>query len=432
MVKRPENFENFLKTSRLGNNEKINVMRFAGLAYAGCRLNSWCYSIKGKKLFFGFSEYPKELANIFSFGKHLDYLAVHNDQIEPFLLSDSLGLMWIAEFDRSSNDQDPSLVYVLGPVFTAGSSPIVVREKLADLDFSLKDRRKIEAILDDIPVLAEGTLTQYARMLHFALTGELAEESFTMKKAVISAEIPEKEVTYEQLRGDRTALSRVMLYESQMMNMISSGHVDEERLRSLQEAVMPADYTDGDVLMNAKYDLTAFCARAVDTAIEAGLPARAAKTIELRFIKRTVAAHKITELQGLSSLLVQHLSDEVRKVRENPNFSEPTLLVMEYISTNLTHTIDLKKLAKHVGYTEYYLSRKFHDETGMRISDYINLQRIEYAKDLLLNTKLTVTAISELLQYTSLSYFGKIFKEKTGTSPQDYRLKKGRNKNSCG
>lgn len=435
MFRRPADYESFLQNSRdTSVDARVNIMRFAGLAYAGSRLNSWCYSTEEKKLYFGFSEYPDELSAIFMNGKHLDYLSEHRDRNVPFLLSDSMDMLWIAEFDRTGLEETgslPTLVYVLGPVFTSGTSPAVVTEKLRQLEFSLAQRRKIENILHDIPVMAEGTFNQYARMLHFALYGELADDSFHLDRTRLNEEEPdENKITYEDLRGDRTSLSRILMTEAGLLSIIRSGKYDAARIKMLREAIVPADYTNGDSLMNAKYDLTSFCSRAVQAAIEGGLPIRIAKTVELQFIKMVAACRKLTEIRDLSTLLIKELTDRVKQVNENPALSESTLLIQDYIQANLTTPLTLEVLARQFGYTEYYLSRKFNEETGMRISDYLNRERIEYAKNLLTNTKKPVQEICDLLQYSNHSYFGQVFKKMTGQSPQEYRRNHARSSSS--
>ncbi len=74
-----------------------------------------------------------------------------------------------------------------------------------------------------------------------------------------------------------------------------------------------------------------------------------------------------------------------------------------------------------MGYTEYYFARKFQEETGVRLLDYIKQTRLDYAKILLSTTNLSIQQISEKLQFGTRNYFTRIFKEHVGTSPTEYR-----------
>jgi AraC-like DNA-binding protein len=56
--------------------------------------------------------------------------------------------------------------------------------------------------------------------------------------------------------------------------------------------------------------------------------------------------------------------------------------------------------------------------------EYINQERVKRACRLLTDEHLNVTDVSFELGYSSLSYFIKLFKEHTGTTPKQYQLKK--------
>ena len=58
---------------------------------------------------------------------------------------------------------------------------------------------------------------------------------------------------------------------------------------------------------------------------------------------------------------------------------------------------------------------------GIRLTDYIKEARLEYAKVCLLSTELSVEEISDLLQFSSRNYFTRVFREKTGRTPSEFR-----------
>ena len=84
-------------------------------------------------------------------------------------------------------------------------------------------------------------------------------------------------------------------------------------------------------------------------------------------------------------------------------------------------TIELEQLGKMIGYTKYYLSRKFKQEMGMSIWDYINERKVEEAKVLLADPTLTIQDVSDKLNYCSRSYFSEVFESVTGMWPSNYR-----------
>lgn len=98
-------------------------------------------------------------------GKCLDYVVENQEHRFPFLLSDSLGMVWIAEYSPIEEEETPVL-FVFGPVFTSATSPMVITDNLTRMNFSMSIRKQMEEVLDEVPVLMNSAIEQYARMLH--------------------------------------------------------------------------------------------------------------------------------------------------------------------------------------------------------------------------------------------------------------------------
>ena len=83
--------------------------------------------------------------------------------------------------------------------------------------------------------------------------------------------------------------------------------------------------------------------------------------------------------------------------------------------------VSIAQLAQMTGYTEYYLSRKFKEETHCSVNDYSKIIRIERAKVLLYTTNESTAQIADRLHFCSGSYFAREFKKFTGQTPAEYR-----------
>ena len=94
---------------------------------------------------------------------------------------------------------------------------------------------------------------------------------------------------------------------------------------------------------------------------------------------------------------------------------------LNYIDMHIREPLSIASLAKHLGYTEYYFSHKFKQETGKSIKQYILEKKIEEAKLLLSGTTLGIQEISDELNFGSRSYFYTCFQKQTGISPKEYR-----------
>ena len=191
------------------------------------------------------------------------------------------------------------------------------------------------------------------------------------------------------------------------------------------ESLSPAAIVPDNPLQSARYEsavFTALCARA---AIEGGISPETAHTLELLYTRQIHEAKTMTELRDVTSAVFGDFIDRVRKAKNTQTLSPAIRTACDYIDANLTHALTLEEIAAHSGYTKYYLSRCFLEEMGMRISDYIHTQRIEYARALLAGTSLSIQEISDLLQFSNRSYFSSLFAKQTGLTPTQYRAKKG-------
>ena len=95
--------------------------------------------------------------------------------------------------------------------------------------------------------------------------------------------------------------------------------------------------------------------------------------------------------------------------------------IKRYIDTNYRESITLDKLAGMAHLNKYYLSHAFQKEYGISPITYLSRRRIEESKYLLGNTSHTLAQVSELLGFSSPSYFSQCFRKAEGISPNEYR-----------
>lgn len=95
--------------------------------------------------------------------------------------------------------------------------------------------------------------------------------------------------------------------------------------------------------------------------------------------------------------------------------------VMEYIRENCDKSISLDDMARSVNISKGYLCREFKKVVHMTPCEYLTQIRIDKGCDMLENTDLSIGEIAERCGFNSFSYFTKIFGEKLGCSPREYR-----------
>lgn len=97
--------------------------------------------------------------------------------------------------------------------------------------------------------------------------------------------------------------------------------------------------------------------------------------------------------------------------------------ITDYITENIDKQISLNAVADVFNISTGHLSRLFKEVTGINFSDYVIDLKFKKAAELLVKSRLEVSEISEKLGYFNSSYFSKLFKEKFGMTPLQFRKK---------
>jgi len=93
----------------------------------------------------------------------------------------------------------------------------------------------------------------------------------------------------------------------------------------------------------------------------------------------------------------------------------------QYIEEHLADEISLSSLARLVQLSPFHFSRAFKDSFGMPPHRYLTSRRIERAKALLAERKLSVTEIGLGVGFSETSSFTSAFRKLTGETPTEYR-----------
>lgn len=95
--------------------------------------------------------------------------------------------------------------------------------------------------------------------------------------------------------------------------------------------------------------------------------------------------------------------------------------IRRYIDLHFKEPLTLDLLAGEAHMNKYYLSHAFKREYGISPINYMISRRIEESKYLLTETDLSLSQISQLLGFSSLSYFSQVFRKSQAIPPIEYR-----------
>ena len=227
----------------------------------------------------------------------------------------------------------------------------------------------------------------------------------------------------ENLQGHGSYAKERMHYEA-----IRNGQV--ERIRSViqQEPDGIPGILSKDQLRNSKNMFIAGITLDTRAAIEGGVPEETAYSLSDGYIQTVEECADQVAVKELTMQAALRFAREVRKYGR-PHYSRAIDRAVKYIHLHLHNPITLEDVGRAAGISACYLSRLFRQETGTSIVDYIQKERIEAARSMLSYSEYTASQIGEYLCFANQSYFIRIFKKFTGTTPAKYRkyMVSGRN-----
>ncbi|WP_338793249.1 AraC family transcriptional regulator [Bernardetia sp. MNP-M8] len=136
----------------------------------------------------------------------------------------------------------------------------------------------------------------------------------------------------------------------------------------------------------------------------------ALKELILRFV-RTPARDKI----------------EVEKNEDLENETNPSIeAVLDYIKEHIDEPISIDTLTDIASMSKAAFFRTFKETLDISPIDYINRERVEIAKNRLVDISKSVTDICYELGYNHMTYFIRVFKKYEGITPKQFQIKQNK------
>lgn len=122
----------------------------------------------------------------------------------------------------------------------------------------------------------------------------------------------------------------------------------------------------------------------------------------------------------------EQTAEENPQAREEGSESLRLSLIREdmrtYIGKNYQNDISMQSAAQLMGYSEAYFCKLFKQCFRVNFSAYLNEYRIDKAKAMMADPRISIKDIGIACGYSDSNYFARVFKRITGQTPSDYRL----------
>ncbi|MCM3440492.1 AraC family transcriptional regulator [Metabacillus halosaccharovorans] len=312
--------------------------------------------------------------------------------------------------------------FIIGPSISRKLPEEVIDGLLHDFS-KITGKQELIFYYESLPEIHKDQLLSISKMLFFLLYNErLDSNEVKYQQQDLNIEVPinlpELEVSR---RREEQSFHPPEFYEIEMLQCIREGR-KEDLLRILEKTKLG----EGGILAKKSYVRSqknlAICGITLATraAIEGGLEWDFARTLSDVCIQNIEDAIDVDSVNKVRDESFFDLAERVQKSNQ-AKYSEMINQSFRYIYKHLYDNISITQIADFVGVSPVHLSSLFKKEVGQTLKNYIQQEKIEEAKKLIILTDTSFLDISVLLNFNDQSYFTKVFRKVTGLTPKQYK-----------
>lgn len=306
-----------------------------------------------------------------------------------------------------------------GPVLSIGEPEFFQEEFAVDERIP---RQEIPALRDEfarIPYVDPKRVRALSEMLHL-VGAYLSENADRLDRSGEELEIQsELSDRIQRMKLDEPGPQYPIEKEKELISAIRTGdkRASQRILNDVLGGVLFQSGGDTDVIKSRLKELVVVLSRA---AVEGGADVEEVFGLNYIYLKQLDAQSSIDTMSYWLSRIIRRFADSVF-IHTDARHGEAIRKSVDYVRRHYRYRIALDEVAGHVGLSTSYFSRVFKAEMNENFVSYLNRFRIEKAKELLRRTDLPLIDVSASVGFEDQSYFTKVFKRLTGTSPGRFR-----------
>lgn len=324
-------------------------------------------------------------------------------------------------------DNNENRTLIIGPYTKRIVSKDSITEKANIYGFSKAIEKQILNYFSVIPYLSDDSMLM-SLVNCFCETVFGALENFNIVNKNIS-EISDTSFFTKNIEADKTEdpwmtiqmLERRYNAENALMNAVSQGlyHKAEMLFSNITPSKALETRID-DPVRNAKNFMIILNTLLRKAAEKGSVHILYIDSVSSEFAHKIEASETLEEIDELFYYMIKKYCRLVNK-HSRKNYSLLVQKAILHIDADITADLSLKNLANILGVNPSYLSTLFKKEVGLSLTEYVNKQRTEKAKQLLKSTDFQIQQIAQNCGILDVNYFTKIFKKYAGTTPNKYR-----------
>lgn len=126
--------------------------------------------------------------------------------------------------------------------------------------------------------------------------------------------------------------------------------------------------------------------------------------------------------QVVDALMVELLVSFVRRINASKRVAPSWVQqIASSIRNDPSHPHKLEELSKLVGYHPVHIARTFREFTGKTVGEFVRCARLDLARALLADNRLSISEIAQMAGFTDQSHLNRLFRRCFNLTPQEVR-----------
>ena len=353
------------------------------------------------------------------------------DPVTPYLtelreIKKSIGYVSGEDFSFFCILNHMGISIIIGPVRQVPFTKSEIHRMAFALDIPKEELEGFSSGIHNINPMPLETVLQVLCTANYVLNGEklnLEDIEIQNGKQERLRRIAENKKA-DQSREDNNPTVKphnTMAVEQTLTNIVSHGDVAALKRWLKSAPAVRGGTLAAEQLRQRKNMFIVTATLASRAAIRGGLDADTALSLSDGFISSCEIMTSPNDISNLQYHMVLEYTERVERVRQGNKPSRLSLSVANYVQKHISETISAEKLSKELFMSRPYLSKKFHEETGETLTDFILKEKTEEAKRLLRYTDKTASQIGIYLGFSSAAHFSRVFKKYSGMTPGEYK-----------
>lgn len=322
--------------------------------------------------------------------------------------------------------EDNSYLLLLGPVPLTQLTNEFIQTILKKYSISSSKQEILTNYLGKGSGFSLPHLKNILVLVNFFLNHEIekASNAIFLSSSDLNIEINKEHLQSSINEQDSNSYRVAYEFEKDLLTFVKNGDFKSIQNRVSTSPTMHIGTLSKSSIRQIKNIFICITTLVTRAAIEGGLNLETAYQLSDLYLQKSEDTFSADAINELTDTMLQDFTERTQKSKVSSDVPPDIFDCLQYIRLNTHSPLRVQTVANYAHLSRSQLNRKFIKSLGFNPSDFIIRCKLEEAKELLTFTGKSANEISQILCFSSQSYFSNVFKKHYQMTPFEFRQKK--------